>query len=196
MAEEMRGRVVGGDGKVAEVDTGYFGGYLKPANLKQDRVDRRLVRHQTGKRKAVVVIRERGGNTVPAVLKSESAALNFVRSRIAKGTVLNADSSTAWDVLHARFEMKRINHEEAHSFDGACTNWAEEFFSRMRRAEIGHHHHIAGAYLLRYAQEAAWREDCRRVSNGEQVKRLAGLAMMRKQSVDFTGYWQRRRPAA
>src|SRR5438128_3442425 len=50
MAEEMRGRVVGGDGKVAEVDTGYFGGYLKPANLKQDRVDRRLVRHQTGKR--------------------------------------------------------------------------------------------------------------------------------------------------
>jgi hypothetical protein len=37
---------------------------------------------------------------------------------------------------------------------GAYTNWAEEFFSRMRRAEIGHHHHIAGQYLLRYAQEA------------------------------------------
>jgi ISXO2-like transposase domain len=101
----------------------------------------------------VVVIRERGGNTVPAVFKSESAALNFVRSRIAKGTTVNADASSAWDVLHARFEMKRINHEEAYSFDGACTNWAEEFFSRMRRAEIGHHHHIAGAYLLRYARE-------------------------------------------
>ncbi len=49
----------------------------------------------------------------------------------------------------------------------------------MRRAEIGHHHHIAGAYLLRYAQEAAWREDTRRMSNGEQVNRLAGLAMRR-----------------
>ena len=24
----------------------------------------------------------------------------------------------------------------------ACTNWAEEFFSRMRRAEIGHHHTV------------------------------------------------------
>jgi hypothetical protein len=33
----------------------------------------------------------------------------------------------------------------------------------MRRAEIGHHHHIAGAYLLRYAQEASWREDNRRM---------------------------------
>lgn len=61
----------------------------------------------------------------------------------------------------------------------------------MRRAEIGIHHHIAGAYLLRYAQEASWREDNRRVSNGEQASRLAGLAMKRKQSVDFGGYWQR-----
>jgi hypothetical protein len=30
--------------------------------------------------------------------------------------------------------------------DDACTNWTEEFFSRMRSAEIGIHHHIAGAY--------------------------------------------------
>jgi len=31
------------------------------------------------------------------------------------------------------------------------------------RGEIGHHHHIAGAYLLRYAQEASWLEDNRHV---------------------------------
>ena len=87
--------------------------------------------------------------------------------------------------------MKRINHEEAYSLDGACTNWAEEFFSRMRRAEIGHHHHLAGAYLLRYAQEAPWREDNRRVPNGDQVQRVSTLAMHHKPSVDFSGYWQR-----
>ena len=72
---------------------------------------------------------------------------------------------------------------------------AELFFSRMRRAEIGHHHHVAGPYLLRFAQEAAWREDCRRLSNGEQFNRVAGLAMRSKPSVDFTGYWQRRMKA-
>lgn len=66
---------------------------------------------------------------------------------------------------------------------------------RLRRAEIGHHHHIAGVYLLRYAQEAAWREDNRRNTNGEQVQRLAGNALKRKPSVDFTGYWQRRKAA-
>jgi ISXO2-like transposase domain len=66
---------------------------------------------------------------------------------------VNADEGASWNDLHSRFEMKRINHDEAYSADGACTNMAEEFFSRMRRAEIGHHHHIAGTYLLRYAQE-------------------------------------------
>ena len=80
--------------------------------------------------------------------------------------------------------------------NGAYTNLAEGFFSRMRRAKIGHHHHVAGAYLLRYAQEAAWREDHRRVANGEQVSRVAALAMMRKPSVDFSGYWQRRKSSS
>ena len=72
--------------------------------------------------------------------------------------------------------------------DDACTNRAEEFFLRKRSAEIGIHHHIAGAYLLRYAQE---RGDNRRLSNGEQVNRLAALSLKRGKSVDFGGYWQR-----
>ena len=191
MAAEMRGRALGGEDKVAEVDGAYFGGYVKPANLAANRVDRRLSENQTGKRKVVVVIRERGGDSLPAVFKSEAAAKAFIRSHVRPGTVVNADEAASWDGLGAKFEMKRINHTEAYSLDGACTNWAEEYFSRLRRAEVGHHHHISGPYLLRYAQEAAWREDSRRVANGEQVTRVAGLAMARKPSVDFAGYWQR-----
>ena len=95
------------------------------------------VRNQTGKRKAVVIIRERNGRSLPAVFRTEGQALSFIRSRIAKGTIINADEGSSWDALHATYEMKRINHEEAYSLDGACTNWAEEFFSRMRRAETG-----------------------------------------------------------
>ena len=191
MAGEVKGRTVGGEGKVAEIDGGYFGGYVKPANYRQNRKDRRRYVNQSGKRRCVVVIRERGGNTLPAVFRTEGQALSFIKSRIAKGTVVNADEAGSWNDLHGRFEMRRINHEEAYSADGACTNMAEEFFSRMRRAEIGHHHHLAGAYLLRYAQEAAWREDHRRVPNGSQVNLLASSALAHGPSVDFTGYWQR-----
>ena len=98
---------------------------------------------------------------------------------------LHADEAPSWNDLHARFEVKRIDHQEAYSLDGACTNQAESYFSRLRRGEMGHHHHISGPYLLRYAQESAWREDNRRVANGEQVRRVAGLALRTRQVGGF-----------
>jgi hypothetical protein len=55
---------------------------------------------------------------------------------------------------------------------------AEEYFSRLRHAEIGIQRHGAGAYLLRYAQESSWREDDRRVSNGDQVNQVAGRSVL------------------
>src|SRR6185437_7563488 len=109
MAEEMKGRVVGGAGKTAEVDGGYFGGYVKPANHRENRRDRRLAINQNGKRKAVVIIRERNGHSVPAVFGTEGQALNWIKSRIEPGTLVNADEAASWDALNARFEMRRIN---------------------------------------------------------------------------------------
>src|SRR5579872_5057934 len=90
MASEMKGKMVGGVGRVVETDGAYFGGYVKPANLRENRRDRRLSENQSGKRRVVVVVRERDGRTLPAVFKSESAALGFIASRVAKGTELIA----------------------------------------------------------------------------------------------------------
>ena len=71
--------------------------------------------------------------------------------------------------------------------DGQCV--------RLRRGEIGHHLHVAGPYLIRYAQESAWRENNRRVSNGDQTQRTVALALASRPSVDFCGYWQRHKAA-
>ena len=192
MASEVKGLRMGGDGETVEVDGAYFGGYVKPSNFKEKRRDRRLAQNQNGKRRVVVVVRERGGRTLPAVFKSEGAALGWIASKVAPSTRLMADEAASWNDLHARFEMDRIDHSSVYSLPGGVyTNGAEEFFSRMRRAEIGHHHHIAGTYLVRYAQEAAFREDHRRTSNGELVKAVVGLALNARPSVDWCGYWRR-----
>ena len=61
-------------------------------------------------------------------------------------------------MLHAFYNVKRINHSVVFSLDGACTNQAENYFSRLRRAELGQHHHVSGKYLAAYACEMAWRE--------------------------------------
>jgi transposase-like protein len=201
MASEVRRTPIGGEGKKAEIDGGFFGGHVRSANRRENRRDLRLRENRSGKRKVVVVIRERGenGKTVPGVFGSEAEALNFIRRQVPQGTTLYGDSAGPWNELYSRYTLHRVNHELAYSLGGEHeinTNAAESFFSRMRRGEIGHHHHVAGPYLLRFAQEAAWRENYRRVQNGMQVDRIVVLAMHNKPSVDFCGYWQRGRVAA
>lgn len=174
-----------------EVDGAYFGGYVKPANEKENRKDRRLTENQSGKRQVVVIIREREGRSLPFVTKSEAHGVALVRANVHADATIHADEASHWDQLAGRFLTKRINHREAYSLDGACTNMAESYFSRLRRAEQGIHHHIAGKYLDAYANEMAWRENLRRVSNGEQFLAIAAAALDHPVSRKWKGYWQR-----
>jgi len=61
----------------------------------------------------------------------------------------------------------------------------------MRRSEVGVHHHIAGQHLHAYATELAWREDMRRVSNGNQFAMLTSAVAIAPKSAKWCGYWQR-----
>lgn len=191
MASEQEGASVGGIGEIVEVDGAYFGGYVKPENYADDRKDRRLKENQTGKRQAVVAMRERGGRTLTFVFKSEAESVPMVVARTRTGSTVHADEAPVWDALHDRFAARRINHSVAFSDNGACTNMAESYFSRLRRAEIGVHHHISGQYLSAYAAEMAWREDHRRQSNGAQFHRVATNALALPKSRRWCGYWER-----
>jgi hypothetical protein len=50
-------------------------------------------------------MRERNGNSVPAMFRSEGQAQSWIKSRIAKGTIVNADEATSRDGPHDAFEM-------------------------------------------------------------------------------------------
>ena len=175
-----------------EVDGAYFGGHVRPENRKEDRIDRRKAENQSGTRKVVVVARERGGRTLTFVSKTEDGSVPTIAARIALGSTVYADEAAGWDRLHVRFLTKRINHSEAYSTDEACTNQAESYFSRLRRAEMGIHHRISGDYLGAYAGEMAWREDNRRKSNGVQYLMMVAAALAHPVSRQWKGYWQRR----
>src|ERR1700729_2074785 len=64
MAAEIKGRQVGGEGKEASIDGAYFGGYVKPSNLRENRRDLRKAENQSGKRQVVVIIRQHGGDSI------------------------------------------------------------------------------------------------------------------------------------
>jgi transposase-like protein len=189
LAAEQAASVISGE---VETDGAYFGGYVKPANRRADRKDRRRKIYQSGKRQSVIVVRERDGETLTQVAASEAAGVPFVLATVQLGSTVFADEASHWDDVERRFLTKRINHSVEYSTAEACTNQAESFFSRLRRAEIGMHHHIAGRYLAAYATEMAWREDNRRISNGEQFLLATSSALAHPVSRQWKGYWQRR----
>jgi hypothetical protein len=147
--------------------------------------------NQRGKRRVVVIMRERNGIALPFVFRSEAQSISTIASRVDGYVIIYADEARHWDILHARFLTKRINHEEFYSDGDACTNQAERFFSPLRRAEVGTHHHISGRYLAAYASEMAWREDNRRISNGEQYLMATNAALKHSVSREWKGYWQK-----
>jgi len=185
--EQSEGQLSG----VVEVDGAYFGGHTKQENIKADRPDRRLA--VPAKRQSVVVARERNGKTLPFVVAKEADAVALIRERVAMGSIVHADEAGGWDRLHAYYDVMRINHSVAFSKDGACTNQAESYFSRLRRAELGQHHHISGKYLAAYAVEMAWREDRRRMPNGALHQAATGAALAHPVSRVWAGYWQKGR---
>lgn len=188
LASEMANETVGG---TVEVDGAYVGGHIRPANLKENRRDRRLAENQTGKRRVVVIARERKGRTKVTVTRTEADGVAFVAKVVRPGSELHADEASHWDALHAHFEVKRINHSLAYSKDGACTNQAESFLARLRRMVDGQHHGVSPQYLHQYANHAAWLEDHRCLDNGALAHHALGLALAHPVSGTWKGYWQR-----
>ncbi len=176
------------------VDGAYVGGHTRPENRKEDRPDRRGA--ENPRRLVVVVAREHGGRAMPWVVQREADGVRFIRQHVASGTEVHADEAAGWNILHASYPMKRVNHsQEYKSDDGACTNWAESYFARLRRSEMGIHHRISGRLLQAYSDECAWRENHRREANGTHWNLITAAALSAPKSAAWAGYWHREKAA-
>lgn len=188
LAAEVEGEELSGE---VEIDGAYFGGHVRPANRKEDRVDRRLAENQTGKRRVVVALRQRQGRTRTFVTTTEAEGVEIAKKIVDRMAVVYADEAAHWDRLHAGWIVGRINHSEAYSADGANTNAVESYFSRLRRMVTGQHHGVSPKYLHQYSAHAAWLEDHRRRDNGTNAHATVALSMQRPVSRVWAGYWQR-----
>src|SRR5260370_14323745 len=97
LAAEKADATVAGE---VTVDGAFFGGYVKPTNYAENRRDRRLAVNQSGKRRVVVIAREKGGKTISMVFKAEHAALETLGRRIEIGSTVHAHAASHWHRLH------------------------------------------------------------------------------------------------
>lgn len=176
-----------------EVDGGYTGTYIRPSNRKEDRIDRRSA--EMPNKRCVLVMRQRGekgaDRTLTEIVKSESTNVvtDFVTGGTQTGTVINADENAAYDSLAAWYDIKRVNHSlEYRADDGSNINQAESYFSRFRRMQWGQMHRLDAKYLVLYANEIAWREDSRRMSNGRIFQDVLGKALRTALPVTWRNY--------
>lgn len=185
------------------MDGAYVNGHIRPKNKKEDRIDRRLAMHQRPDKRCVFVMRQkvdvvgnelRGSNkTISFVLKAENQAdvSKLAAAFVAKGSVICADESNAYDPLHAKFDTRRVNHsKEYRADDGTTNNLAESYFSRFRRMQYGQTHKFGNLYLANYANEAAYREDTRREPNGAIFMDIVTKCAKTLTHRDWCGYWQ------
>jgi hypothetical protein len=131
--------------------------------------------------------------TLTFIMKQENQAdvKTLATQFIQKDSVLFADEANAYDPLHAQFEVHRVKHQiEYRSDTGATNNQAESFFARFRRMQYGQMHKFGNLYLDHYANEAAYREDNRRMSNGQMFLDILLKCALSKTSRIFCGYWQ------
>lgn len=182
-----------------EIDGAYVNGYVRPENEKADRKDLRLVENQNPNKRCVITIRQRGEADQGAVktkvflVKSENQAdiKKLAAENIDSSATIHADEAKAYDALHAKYSMKRVNHQERYKGDnGECTNQAESYFSRFRRMQHGQVHKMGNQNIAAYANEVAYREDNRRVSTSDIFADIAKRCAIKPTSRNWCGYWQ------
>jgi hypothetical protein len=82
-------------------------------------------------------------------------------------------------------------HEEAHSMDDACTIGQRSFSRVCAARRLVSITTLPVRTFCGMLKRGLGEGDNRRLSNGEQINRLAALSLKRGKSVDFGGYWQR-----
>ena len=185
---------------VCEIDGVYVGNYIRPANYIENRIDRRKA-YKPNKR-TVISVRQRAdenSNCIGAVrtktfvTKGEHTTeiKDIIYNNVEIGSTIHADEHTGYDAFHAHFNMQRVNHSiEYMGVNGECNNQSESYNSRFRRMQYGQCHKIGNLYLSNYANEIAYREDTRRLSNKEIFEDILSKCLNSLTSNEFCGYWQ------
>lgn len=181
---------------VVEMD-GCYVGKTRPENKKEDRKDLRLAVNQNPNKRCVLIARQRGEQgaekTFTGISKGESmlAIDTFANNHIKRGSTIHSDGAVGYENLEAYYNSIQGNHSIAYvGEDGECSNQAESFFSRFRRLQYGQCHKLSVKYLASYANEIAYREDNRRVSNKTMMLDIAKKSINTPTHGEWTGYWQ------
>ncbi len=142
---------------IIEADETYIGGKPRKENKKEDRKPAKRGRGTS--KTAVIGAVERGGQVVAEVAKGLTgrAILEFIRRVVnIKESELMTDEYHAYNALSDQLKHHVINHQEQYADGDTHTNTIEGFWSLLKRAWYGQHHHYSVGYTPLYVAERCY----------------------------------------
>jgi transposase-like protein len=158
--------VVGGKGKIVEVDEAFIGG--KSRNMHQHiRELRQITKGDKGKT-PVLGFLERGGKVHAKVITSRKRKplQAEVKKHVTFGSTLFTDALPSYEGLIRDYYHQVIDHAVAYVDGKVHTNSLENFWSLLKRGIKGTYVSVEPFHLFRYLDEQAFRYNMRKDADG------------------------------
>ena len=151
---------------IVEADETYVGGKPRKGNRRDD--DTPSPRGRGTRKTPVIGAVERGGRVVARVSTdlSGKGLLKFLRKAVdPRGTLLITDELPAYNAAGKVFQRAVINHSREYAVGATHTNTIEGFWSLVKRAWYGTHHHYSKKYMPLFVAESCWKYNQRKNSD-------------------------------
>ena len=142
---------------IIEADETYIGGKPRKPNKREDFEPSK--RGRGTDKTAVIGAVERGGQVVAEVAKGLTgrAILEFIRRVVnVRESELMTDEYHAYNALSSQMKHEVINHQVQFVDGDTHTNTIEGFWSLLKRAWYGQHHHYSVEYTPLYVAERCY----------------------------------------
>ncbi|MDE0166009.1 MAG: IS1595 family transposase [Bryobacterales bacterium] len=151
---------------IIEADETYIGGRPRKGNKRKD--DKPRPRGRGTDKTPVIGVVERGGKVVAQVANKVNGKriLKFVKSAVdPTGSLLITDEFKAYRAVRPLMSHAVIKHRKQYVDGLTHTNTIEGFWSLLKRAWYGSHHHYGDRFMPLYVAEACWKYNHRKSDN-------------------------------
>ena len=148
---------------IVEADEAYIGGKPRKRN-KRDDDNNNAPRGRATRKLPIVGAVERGGNVVaqPSIRVNMSALTDFLTKNVEPEALLITDEYRGYNDMRNHMRHTSIDHSVRYADGMVHTNTIEGFWSNLKRAWYGQHHHYSRKFAPAYVIEACFKYNIRK----------------------------------
>ena len=150
---------------IVEADEAYVGGKPRKSNKRKD--DRNNPRGRGTSKLPIIGAVERGGKVVamPSPQVTSQDLTDFLQRNVDKDSLLITDQYPGYSPMSRWIRHTTIDHSKQYSEGLVNTNTIEGFWSLLKRAWYGTHHHYSKGFAMAYAVESCFKYNIRKLTD-------------------------------